>query len=103
MTNAGGLWRYRLDDLVVVDAVLGRTPSIRFVGKCSREDTNPSESFSPVRSRCTLNSDAPVGGPVQNWICAYCWKLGQLGPARVNRSRSRMLELGNELQLIWWG
>jgi hypothetical protein len=33
LTNAGGLCRYRLNDRVEVVGMLGRTPSIRFVGK----------------------------------------------------------------------
>jgi len=33
LSTAGGLFRYRLDDRIVVDGRLGRTPSIRFVGK----------------------------------------------------------------------
>lgn len=36
LTTGGGLWRYRLDDLVVVDGMLARTPSIRFVGKSAQ-------------------------------------------------------------------
>lgn len=33
LTTAGGLYRYRLLDRVVVDGFLGRTPSMRFIGK----------------------------------------------------------------------
>jgi hypothetical protein len=33
VTTAGGLCRYRMQDLVRVDGKVGRTPSIRFVGK----------------------------------------------------------------------
>lgn len=33
LTTGGGLWRYRLGDRVAVDGLLGRTPSIRFIGK----------------------------------------------------------------------
>jgi hypothetical protein len=33
VTTAGGLWRYRLGDLVRCDGVVGRTPSVRFVGR----------------------------------------------------------------------
>jgi len=33
VTTAGGLWRYRLGDRVRCDGWLGRTPSIRFVGR----------------------------------------------------------------------
>ena len=33
VTTGGGLWRYRLGDRVRCDARLGRTPSVRFVGR----------------------------------------------------------------------
>jgi hypothetical protein len=33
VTTAGGLWRYRLGDRVRCDGRLGRTPSIRFIGR----------------------------------------------------------------------
>ncbi|HEY8666383.1 MAG TPA: GH3 auxin-responsive promoter family protein [Tepidisphaeraceae bacterium] len=33
VTTAGGLYRYRMHDLVRVEGFVGRTPSIRFVGK----------------------------------------------------------------------
>lgn len=33
VTTGGGLWRYRLGDLVEVDGRVGRTPSLRFLGR----------------------------------------------------------------------
>ena len=33
VTTGGGLWRYRLGDLVEVDGFIGRTPSLRFIGR----------------------------------------------------------------------
>jgi hypothetical protein len=33
LTNGGGLFRYRLHDLIEVDGWVGATPSIRFIGK----------------------------------------------------------------------
>lgn len=33
VTTAGGLWRYRLGDLVEVDGLVGTTPSLRFLGR----------------------------------------------------------------------
>ena len=33
VTTGGGLWRYRLGDLVEVDGFIGRTPSLRFLGR----------------------------------------------------------------------
>jgi hypothetical protein len=49
MTTGGGLWRYRLNDVVRVDGTVGRTPSVRFVGRygtCSdRAGEKLSEGF----------------------------------------------------------
>lgn len=45
-TTGGGLWRYRLDDLVLVDGLLGRTPTIRFIGKCSQISDRVGEKLS---------------------------------------------------------
>ena len=36
VTTGGGLWRYRLGDLMVVNGRIGRTPSLRFVGRTGR-------------------------------------------------------------------
>lgn len=33
VTTGSGLWRYRLGDRVVVDGMVGRTPSLRFIGR----------------------------------------------------------------------
>jgi hypothetical protein len=33
VTTSGGLWRYRLGDMVEVDGFLGATPSLRFIGR----------------------------------------------------------------------
>ena len=33
VTTGGGLWRYRLGDIVEVDAFVGATPSLRFLGR----------------------------------------------------------------------
>ncbi|MGD1080924.1 MAG: GH3 auxin-responsive promoter family protein [Candidatus Sulfotelmatobacter sp.] len=46
LTTGGGLWRYRLDDHVVVDGMLGRTPSIRFVGKSAHLSDHVGEKLS---------------------------------------------------------
>ncbi len=35
LTTGGGLYRYRLNDMVRVDGFVGRTPSIRFIGKAA--------------------------------------------------------------------
>jgi len=46
MTTAGGLYRYRLDDRIAVAGFLGRTPSIRFVGKCAQVSDRTGEKLS---------------------------------------------------------
>jgi GH3 auxin-responsive promoter len=46
LTTAGGLWRYRLDDLVQVDGTVGPTPSIRFVGKAGLISDRAGEKLS---------------------------------------------------------
>jgi hypothetical protein len=33
VTNGGGLWRYRLGDMVECDGFCGRTPTLRFLGR----------------------------------------------------------------------
>ena len=33
VTTGGGLWRYRLGDLVEVDGFVAATPSLRFIGR----------------------------------------------------------------------
>lgn len=35
VTTGGGLYRYRLEDIVIVDGFIGKTPSVRFVGRGS--------------------------------------------------------------------
>lgn len=46
LTTGGGLCRYRLDDRIVVDGLVGRTPSIRFVGKCAQVSDRMGEKLS---------------------------------------------------------
>jgi hypothetical protein len=46
LTTGGGLWRYRLGDRIAVDALLGRTPSIRFVGKSVQVSDRMGEKLS---------------------------------------------------------
>ncbi len=33
LTTSGGLYRYRLNDVILVDGFVGQTPSVRFIGK----------------------------------------------------------------------
>lgn len=46
LTTAGGLYRYRLHDVVRVDGRVGRTPSVRFVGKARLISDRAGETLS---------------------------------------------------------
>lgn len=46
LTTAGGLYRYRLNDRIEVNGMVGRTPSIRFVGKTSLVSDRMGEKLS---------------------------------------------------------
>ena len=46
ITTGGGLWRYRLNDLVQVDGNVGNTPSIRFIGKTAMISDHCGEKLS---------------------------------------------------------
>ncbi len=46
LTTGGGLCRYRLGDRIAVDGMLGRTPSIRFIGKSSQVSDRMGEKLS---------------------------------------------------------
>lgn len=64
LTTGGGLYRYRLADRVAVDGRLGRTPSIRFVGKDDRVSDRFGEKLSDgfvagVLRRIFVDESAP--------------------------------------------
>ncbi|MFT3684804.1 MAG: GH3 auxin-responsive promoter family protein [Phycisphaerales bacterium] len=65
ITTGGGLWRYRLPDRVVVDGFVGRTPSLRFIGRADATSDLRGEKL----------SDAFVGG-----ILATCAQHASLQP-----------------------
>jgi hypothetical protein len=46
LTTMGGLYRYRLNDLIFVDGHLGQTPTIRFVGKSGLVSDRAGEKLS---------------------------------------------------------
>jgi len=46
VTTGGGLWRYRLGDRVVVDGFVGRTPSVRFLGRAGQVSDRRGEKLS---------------------------------------------------------
>ncbi len=56
VTNGGGLFRYRLGDRVVVDGKVGRTPSIRFLGRAGRVSDRFGEKLSEPFVAGTLSS-----------------------------------------------
>jgi hypothetical protein len=58
VTTAGGLYRYRLGDRVRYDAFVGRTPSVRFVGR---------DDLVVDRFGEKLN-EAFVGGSIRTWL-----------------------------------
>jgi hypothetical protein len=46
VTTAGGLWRYRLGDRVAVNGSVGRTPSLRFLGRAGNVSDHFGEKLS---------------------------------------------------------
>ena len=109
LTTGGGLWRYRLGDRVRVDGFVGRTPSVRFVGRAGAVSDRFGEKLdepfvaaviaelstgwrfamlAPDGERYALfvegNAAAELGGRLdvalrRNPHYAYCRDLGQLG------------------------
>ncbi len=66
LTTSGGLYRYRLGDLVRVNGIVNRTPSIRFVGRCDGvcdlvgEKLNEAFVGSALERWCSLTSMRPT-------------------------------------------
>jgi GH3 auxin-responsive promoter len=62
VTTSGGLYRYRLGDLVEVTGFLNRTPTLRFLGRagnvCDRRGEKLSEAFAAETLRVLLGSSA---------------------------------------------
>ncbi len=113
VTTAGGLWRYRLGDRVRCEGFVGRTPSVRFVGRADlvvdRFGEKLSEGFvgsvvrglvgpvafallAPDGAGYTLfvqgAAAAGLAGRLDRGLSAnphyaYCRQLGQLAAARV--------------------
>jgi hypothetical protein len=89
LTTGGGLYRYRLNDLVRVDAMVGRTPSIRFVGKAGLVSDQMGEKLtdgfvSTVLSRLPLRASfmllAPDAGESG---CRYTLYVNSAVPAEL--------------------
>jgi len=91
LTTGGGLYRYRVNDLVRVDAVVGRTPSIRFVGKTGLVSDQMGEKLTDgfvatVLSRLPLQASFMLLAPhVDETGCCYTLYLDGLAPPDVAR------------------
>jgi len=101
LTTAGGLYRYRLDDLVVADSTVGQTPSIRFVGKSAHISDRRGEKLSDgfvasVLAKCLseihtapsfamLAPDTDVGG------CRYTLYLSADVPIAICATLDQLL------------
>lgn len=63
VSNGGGLWRYRLGDLVECDGHLHATPSLRFLGRTGRVSDLRGEKLSEAFVYQALLSIRPAAGP----------------------------------------
>jgi hypothetical protein len=63
ITTAGGLWRYRLGDRVRVDGFLGRTPSLRFLGRDDGVSDRVGEKLAEAHVAAALS--ATLGGTAE--------------------------------------
>lgn len=71
VTNGGGLWRYRLGDLVEVDGHISATPSLRFLGRVGNVSDLRGEKLAEVFVTGVLNQlGAAAGG----------WRFALLAP-----------------------
>ncbi len=62
VTTAGGLWRYRLGDFVEVDGLVGKTPSLRFLGRGrSVSDLRGEKLAEPFVTRAIAETCAVLG------------------------------------------
>ena len=69
LTTGGGLCRYRLGDLVRVDGFVGRTPSVRFVGRAGN-----------VSDRFGEKLDEPFVAGVVDRLRQPTWRFAMLAP-----------------------
>lgn len=111
LTNAGGLWRYRLGDRIRVEGLVRNTPTVRFIGRAGVVSDLFGEKLSegfvgnilqemagrsafamlaPDGDRYTLYIEgaAPDAAIIECALCAnphyrYCRELGQLNVCRV--------------------
>jgi hypothetical protein len=89
LTTGGGLYRYRLNDLVRVDAMVGRTPSIRLVGRTALVSDLMGEKLTDgfvatVLSRLPLQTSFMLLAPRTDGTgCRYILYLNGAAPAGV--------------------
>jgi hypothetical protein len=80
VTNGGGLWRYRMGDLVEVDGFVGATPSLRFLGRVGNVSDLRGEKLSEVFVATVLNRmGAGAGGK---------WRFALLAPETDAEARA---------------
>ncbi len=112
ITTSGGLYRYRMNDVVEVTGFFGKIPTLRFVGKRDAVSDLFGEKLNAIFVQNTLErlntraefymvapsvdryvlfikSDGPVENPDmafrENFHYDYCRKLGQLKEIRIFR------------------
>lgn len=73
LTTAGGLYRYRLGDLVRVEGFCSRTPSVRFVGRAGNVSDRFGEKLDEPFVTDVLRQLRGEAGPV--------WRFAMLAPA----------------------
>ena len=61
VTNGGGLWRYRLGDVVECTGTMGRTPTLRFLGRAGRVSDLRGEKLSEAFVAEVLRAIWPEG------------------------------------------
>jgi len=102
VTTSGGLWRYRLGDLVKVTDFVGATPSLRFVGRAGNVSDlcgeKLSESFvaSAIQKVIGDMNSAPRFMLLAPEWCARSWRYTLFVEGKLNCAAARE-NLENEL------
>ena len=94
LTNGGGLWRYRLQDLVECSGWMRSTPCLRFLGRIGRVSDLRGEKLSECFVAEALRSLYPESGTL-------CWLQAELSPPRYalhseDTSRENLCQLLDE-------
>jgi hypothetical protein len=83
VTTGGGLYRYRLEDRVQVDGFVGRTPSLRFLGKEGHVSDLVGEK---LREDFVAGALARTSRPSRCSRASRCWRRGRTPSGRATRS-----------------